>query len=57
MQFNDPSVTWERGSEDDHPGFCYQMYRLGAICEELMENVCGPVIVGGEDLFIRSPIL
>jgi hypothetical protein len=55
MQFNDPSVTWETGSEDDHPGFRHQMYRLGAICEELMENVCGPVRVGGEDIFIQSP--
>jgi len=56
MQFNNPSVTWETGTEDnDRPGFRYQMYRLGAICEELIENVCGPVRVGGKDIFIRSP--
>ena len=56
MRFEDQTLTWDGARENiEHPGFCFQMRRLGVIAEELYIGSSDVAKSEKDEIIIRSP--
>lgn len=55
MRFEDPTLTWDARENSEHPGFCFQMRRLGVIAEELYGSSSDFAKSEKSEIIIRSP--